>query len=131
SLADWKDSKILVVAFLGTECPLANLYAPRLAELATKWEPKGVAFVGINSNQQDSITEVAAHAQQHHILFSALKDPGNKIADQFHAARTPEVFVLDADRVVRYRGRIDDQYGIGFQKPKATREDLSAALEEL
>ncbi len=131
ALADWKDSKVLVVAFLGTECPLANLYAPRLAALATTWEPKGVAFVGINSNQQDSITEVAAHAQLHHIPFPILKDPANKIADQFRAARTPEVFVLDAGRVVRYCGRIDDQYGIGYQKPKATRADLVTALEEL
>ncbi len=69
SLADWADSKLVVVAFLGTECPLANLYVPRLTELAADFESKGVAFVGINANQQDSITEVAAHAQRHKIPF--------------------------------------------------------------
>ena len=131
SLADWSDAKLVVVAFLGTECPLANLYVPRLAELAGQFESRGVVFVGINSNQQDSLTEVASHAQRHRVPFAVLKDPANTIADRFGAVRTPEVFVLDGDRVVRYWGRIDDQYGIGYQKPEITRNDLQLAIEEL
>ena len=47
--------KIVVLAFLGTECPLAKLYAPRLAELAKEYEPKGVVFLGIDSNRQDAV----------------------------------------------------------------------------
>ena len=46
--------KVVVIAFLGTECPLASLYAPRLAELARAYEKKGVAFFGVDSNQQDA-----------------------------------------------------------------------------
>jgi hypothetical protein len=65
------------------------------------------------------------------IPFPVLKDPGNSIADQFGGARTPEVFVLDEDRVVRYCGRIDDQFGIGYQKKEANRNDLQQAVEEL
>ena len=64
-----------------------------------------------------------------------LKDAGNKVADQFGAERTPEVFVLDKDRVVRYHGRVDDQYGftdgVGYQRPEATRDDLAEAINEL
>jgi peroxiredoxin len=131
SLKDWAEAKLVVVAFVGTECPLANLYQPRLAELAKKFETQGVSFIAINSNYQDSITEVGAHAQRHNIPFPVLKDPGNKVADQFAAARTPEVFVLDRDRVVRYCGRIDDQFGIGYQKKEANRNDLQLAVEEL
>jgi peroxiredoxin len=131
SLAELKDAKVVVVAFLGTECPLANVYAPRLIELAKKFEPQGVAVLGINANQQDSITEVGAHAQKHKIPFHVLKDPGNKVADQFGAVRTPEMFVLDQDRVVRYWGRVDDQYGIGYQKKEPSRKDLEVAIEEL
>ncbi len=131
SLDDLKDAKLVVVAFMGTECPLANLYTPRLAALAKKLEDRGVAFLGINSNQQDSITEVSAHAQRHNIPFHVLKDPGNKVADAFGAVRTPEMFVLDKDRVVRYWGRIDDQFGVGFQKEEPTRNDLEVAIDEL
>lgn len=131
SLNDLKDSKVVVVAFLGTECPLANVYAPRLIELAAKYQPQGVAILGINANQQDSITEVAAHAQKFKIPFHVLKDPGNKVADQFGAIRTPELFVLDKDRIVRYCGRVDDQYGIGYQRNEPSRKDLEVAIEEL
>ncbi len=131
SLKDFSDAKLVVVAFLGTECPLANVYVPRLAELSARWKEKGVAFVGMNSNQQDQITEVATHAQKFEIPFPVLKDPGNEIADRLGATRTPEVFLLDGDRVVRYHGRIDDQYGVGFQRPKIGHNDLEMAIEEL
>ncbi|MBL9125541.1 MAG: redoxin domain-containing protein [Planctomycetaceae bacterium] len=135
SLEDFADSKVLVVVFLGNECPLAKLYAPRLVELSKEFADKGVAFVGINSNSQDSITELAAYARQHAVEFPLLKDPGNAIADRFGAVRTPEAFVLDQDRVVRYRGRIDDQYGFqtgaGYAKPQLTRRDLAEAVSEI
>ena len=134
ALHDFANRDIVVVAFVGTECPLAKLYGPRLAEIAAKFGDK-VAFVGIDSNQQDSIQEIASFAQRHKIEFPILKDPGNKVADAFHAVRTPEVFVLDKDRVVRYWGRIDDQYGfadgLGYQRPTPSRNDLVEAVEEL
>lgn len=131
SLAQAKDAKLVVVAFLGTECPLAKLYGPKLAKLAKTFEPRGVAFLGVDSNAQDSIAAMAAFARVHEIEFPFLKDLGNKVADQFGAERTPTVFVLDAERVVRYWGRIDDQYGIGFQRDKAKSNDLVNALEEV
>ncbi|HZV07114.1 MAG TPA: redoxin domain-containing protein [Gemmataceae bacterium] len=131
SLDDCKDKKFVVVAFLGTECPLANRYAGRLTELAKEFEPKGVAFLGIISNQQDSISKIADLVKEQKVTFPLLKDVGNTVADRFEASRTPEVFVLDGKRIVRYRGRIDDQFGIGYARPKPTRRDLAAALEEL
>jgi peroxiredoxin len=131
ALADAKQSKCVVVAFLGAECPLAKLYAPRLQSLADDYRSRGVTILGIDSNAQDSIAELAAYARQHKIDFPLLKDPGAIVADQFGARRTPEVFVLDQQRIVRYHGRIDDQYGIGFMRPKPKRQDLRIALDEL
>jgi peroxiredoxin/mono/diheme cytochrome c family protein len=131
ALADLKERKLVVLAFLGTECPLVQLYGGRLGELAEQFEPQGVTFWGINSNSQDSITEIAAYARRHGITFPILKDQGNRIADQVGAKRTPEVFVLDGQRVVRYHGRIDDQFGIGYQRDEPDRADLRLALEEL
>jgi peroxiredoxin len=135
SLDEWADAKLVVVAFLGTECPLAKLYAPRLEELHEKFADQGVAFLGIDANRQDSITELAAFARVHGLAFPLLVDAGNEVADKLGALRTPEVFVLDRDRKVRYWGRIDDQYGqgssSGYARPKAQRHDLAAALDEL
>ena len=131
SLSDFQDSRLVVAVFLGTECPLAKLYAPRLAKLSVEFSSQGVSFIGINSNQQDSLTEIAGHARQHGITFPILKDLSNEFADQMGAERTPEVFVWDSTGKVRYRGRIDDQFGVGYVRNQPTSHDLRTALEEL
>ena len=131
ALKDWADMKAVVVVFLGTECPLAKQYGGRLADLAARYGAKGVAFVGINANQQDSLAEIDHYVREQKIAFPILKDPGNQVADQFGAKRTPEAFVLDAKGVVRYWGRIDDQYGIGYARNEPTKSFVAKALDEL
>ncbi|QDU30207.1 thiol-disulfide oxidoreductase [Anatilimnocola aggregata] len=128
SLADVKDQKVIVLAFLGCECPLAGQYAQTLQKLATKHAADGVTVWGIFSNQQDSLAEVAQFAKTLRIEFPLLKDPGNVIADQFQATRTPEIVVLDGKHVVRYHGRIDDQFTYGKQRPKAEHDYLGDAI---
>ncbi|HJT30515.1 MAG TPA: M56 family metallopeptidase [Pirellulales bacterium] len=131
SLNDVADREVVVVVFLGAECPLAKQYAPSLQSLWQKYQARGVAVIGINSNQQDTPTELGHYARQHGISFPLLKDPGNRIADQFHAQRTPEAFVLDRDRTVRYWGRIDDQFGVGYARHEPTRHYLADAIDDL
>ena len=82
SLSDYAKSKLVVIAVTGTDCPLVKLYGPRLQQLAKKYESKNVAFLGLNANQQDSVTAVAAYARLHKITFPILKDPGNVLADK-------------------------------------------------
>jgi peroxiredoxin/mono/diheme cytochrome c family protein len=130
-LAEWSDKKAVVLVFLGVECPVARQYGERLAALAAKYGPLGAAFVGIDSNQQDSLAEIAHFAREFKIEFPILKDAGNVVADQVGALRTPEVFLLDAERKVRYWGRIDDQNGVGYSRPRPLKQDLAAALDEL
>lgn len=134
-LGDYDDKKLVVAVFMGIECPLAKLYAPRLEELSQEFSPQGVQFLMIDSNQQDTITELGAFARINKLTFPVLKDPNNAVADLFRAERTPEVFVLDAEGKVRYNGRIDDQYGLGgnsgYARPEIKRRDLAVALEEL
>ncbi len=135
-LSDFADKKLVVVAFMGTECPLAKLYGPRLAALEDEFADKSVALVVVDSNQQDSIAEIAHYARLHGIACPVLKDVNNVIADQFGAIRTPEMFVLDQDRVIRYWGRVDDQFGfqgngIAYQREEPKRRDLAVAIEEL
>ena len=131
AMAASKQSRAIVIAFLGTQCPLAGRYAPRLAELEEKYRGKHVQFFGIDSNQQDSLAEIAHFVQLHRIPFPVCKDPGNKIADQLGATRTPEAFVLDAAGVVRYWGLIDDQFGVGYAHDKAKRRYVDDALSDV
>jgi mono/diheme cytochrome c family protein len=56
---------------------------------------------------------------------------GNELADRLGVERTPEAFVLDSDRLVRYRGRVDDQFGFGVHRPAPSRRDLVAAIDQL
>src|SRR6187455_1510811 len=129
SLAEFADKKAVVVAFLGVECPLAKQYAVRLAELSAKYEPRGVAFLALDPNEQDGATAIGHAAKAAKILFPFGKDVGNAIADRFGAERTPEVFVLDGKRGIVYRGRVDDQFGVGYQRPQPTAQYLKDALE--
>jgi peroxiredoxin len=131
ALHDVAGKQATVIAFLGTECPLAKWYGPRLAELADKYAAQGVTFIGIDSNRQDSLSEISAYARTSGIKFPLLKDTGNTVADAIGATRTPEVFLIDKDQVVRYSGRIDDRSGIGFVRDKATHDYLVAALDAL
>jgi peroxiredoxin len=131
ALEDLADAKLVAVLFVGTECPLARLYAPRLNKLAADYADKQVRLVAIDSNVQDSAEDIAKYAADHSITFPVLKDADNVVADQFAAERTPEVFLLDEKRVVRYRGRIDGQYQPGVQKVKNPRSDLTIAIDEL
>jgi peroxiredoxin len=120
--------KILVVAFMGVECPLANLYGPRLVELEHRFHDQSVGFVAINSNAQDTLDAVRDQARSLRITFPVLKDAGNAVADLFGAGRTPEVFVLDEKRTVRYHGAIDDQYGYRHRRSQPIKRYLSDAL---
>jgi peroxiredoxin len=131
SLADCKDSKAIVVLFLGTECPINNQYLPRLAELHEQYAPKGVVFVGINSNVHDTNVRIEAHAKANKIPFPVLKDSGNVVADDLGARRTPEAFVLSPTGRILYQGRIDDQIGIGYRRKAPTRQELVEALNEV
>jgi peroxiredoxin len=134
-LAELADKPLVVVAFLGVECPLSRQYAPRLQELSDSYAARGVAFVGIDANSQDSLTDMSNFAQQFGIKFPLLKDRDQSVADQFATLRNPEVFVLDAQRTIRYRGRIDDQYGLGsssgYARTQIKIRNLGDALDEL
>jgi len=125
-------SQPVVLVFLGTECPLANLYAPRLAELARQTEPRGVRFLAIDPVPQDASAALAHFTHEHRLPFPMVKDPDARVAARCGATRTPQVVLIDAGRRVRYRGRIDDQYVPGGKnRGKPTRHDLAEAIRDV
>lgn len=120
---------LTVVCFLGVECPLARLYAPRLNRLAGEFPQ--VRFLGVDSNRQDSTDELRRFRDETGLSFPVAKDHDARLADLLTATRTPEVVVLDSLGIVRYRGRIDDQYVPGIAKGEPNRNDLRESLQEL
>ena len=103
-LNDFGNHQFLVIAFLGTECPLAKQYAVRLMDLEKKFGPKGIGFIGVDPNVQDSLSEMEEWIKEIGLTFPLLKDNEAKLADTLGATRTPEIFVVDHDGIVRFRG---------------------------
>lgn len=97
-----------VVLFLATQCPIATDYAERIVALVKAYDEKNVQFIGINSNKQEKVEEIAEYNEKYGFEFHVLKDMENKIADYFGARRTPEVFLLDTERVLCYAGAFDN-----------------------
>lgn len=127
SLSDFKDSKGIVVMFIATQCPVSNAYNERMVALYNDYKPKGFAFVGINSNKQESVEEIKGHSQKHHFEFPVLKDWNNVIADRFDASVTPEIYILNSNFEELYHGRIDDTR----RESDVKSQDLRAALNEI
>jgi peroxiredoxin len=123
--------RLHVLCFLGTECPLARVYGPRLQRLADRYADRGVEFLGIVSTVQDSMDDIKAYVDEHGIQFPVLKDYDQQVAVQAGATRTPEMFIVDRDGVIQYQGRIDDQYQPGIARNEAQTHDLQDAIDEL
>ena len=126
-LSDFKKSKATVIMFIATQCPVSNGYNTRMAQLYTNYKDKGVTFLGINSNVQESVDEIKDHAKSNKLDFIILKDKNNIIADKFDASFTPEIYVLNSNSEILYHGRIDDSRRESDVKTK----DLRAALDEI
>lgn len=125
---EFADAKWKVVCFLGTECPIAQFYGPRLQELETEFRDDGVRVIGVISNLQDSVKDIEAYVAKHYLNYPIIKDEGQTLAKQFGATRTPEVFLVDAKGAVQYQGRIDDQYTPGIARDKPIKQYLREAL---
>lgn len=131
SLYSFKDNRALVLAFLGADCPLCNLYVPTLLELEKKYRGKDVQFLAIYAHEHEDLDRIAMHASDRDVPFPVLKDCGQRLADALGIARVPAVAVLDKEFILRYRGRIDDRYGVAARKAKANRDDLAQAIDDV
>ncbi|HTR81176.1 MAG TPA: thioredoxin family protein [Bacteroidota bacterium] len=127
SLTDYKDAKAVVVMFIATQCPVSNGYNTRMVSLYNDYKEKGVVFLGINSNKQESVEEVKEHAKEHGFEFTVLKDDKNVVADKFGATVTPEIYVISPSLDILYHGRIDDSR----RELDVTTHDLRDALDAI
>lgn len=130
TLSDYKESRAVVVVFIGTQCPYSNAFNHVMADLSTKYQPKGVVFLGINANKTEPLEQVKSHAEQKGLDFTVLKDNGSEVADRFGAMVTPEAFLIDpADWSVRYHGALGNSHQPTTKASATNGEELSAALD--
>lgn len=113
SLADFSRSPLMVVIFMCNHCPYVIHISSALAELAEEFMPRGVSFVGINSNDTqaypaDSFDKMKEEKALRGYPFAYLWDESQAVARAYDAACTPDIYVFDAERKLAYRGQFDE-----------------------
>jgi peroxiredoxin len=132
SLSDFAGAPALVVMFMCNHCPFVKHLADGLAAFGREYQGKGVAIVGINSNDpagypDDSPERMVHEAEERGYTFPYLFDETQEVAQAYHAACTPDFYVFDKDRKLVYRGQFDSsrpQSGV-----PVTGEDLRRAVD--
>jgi len=132
SLADVADAPALLAIFLCNHCPYVKHLADAIAGFASEYMPRGLAVVGISSNDvanypADSPEQMVAEAEMRGYRFPYLYDETQEVAKAYRAACTPEFYLFDGDRKLVYRGQFDSSRpdsGIPI-----TGEDLRAAAD--
>ena len=115
SIADFAEAGVLVVVFMGNHCPYARAYEQRLAKLAVHFREQNVAVIAICSNDgvlfpEDSFEQMIAKSEELNFAYLYLQDQTHSVARAYGAQRTPEAYLFDSDKVLRYHGAIDDNY---------------------
>lgn len=143
SLADFKDSKILVVIFTAVHCPTAEVYEGRIKKLVADYRDRGVAFVVIQPNSPkalrldemaytdlgDSLEDMKFRAEYRHFNFPFLYDgETQEVAREYGPVATPHVFVFDQERKLRYQGRVDSNPREAYAKVPDAANAIEAVL---
>jgi thiol-disulfide isomerase/thioredoxin len=141
-LKDYAGSKVLVIAFTCNHCPTAQLYESRIKQLAADYKDRGVALVAIEPNNPnavrldemgytdvgDSFEEMKIRAKYRKFNFPYLYDgETQKISRAYGPSATPHLFIFDADRKLRYEGRVDNNP----REPLVTVKDARNAIDAL
>lgn len=113
SIEEYGDKKAVVVMFSCNHCPYVKAYEDRFVELQRDYKDKGVVLIAINPNDdkkypEDSFENMKIRAREKGFNFPYLRDESQEVARAYGSERTPEVFVFDEKRALRYHGRIDD-----------------------
>jgi peroxiredoxin len=132
SLSTFSDKQIVVLLFMANRCPTARVYTDRLKAIQADYAPKGVQLVGVNSDNQyffslEALTKMVEVASEREFNFPYIKDTDQSLAKRYGALVTLHAFVLDKERKLRYRGRVDDSR----DPAKVTTSDLRNALDDL
>lgn len=145
TLAEYSSSKILVIVFTCNHCPTAQLYETRLKKLVSDYAGKGVAFVAIEPNDpdavrldelgytdvSDSFEEMKIRSEYRHFNFPYLYDGATQaVSNAYGPKATPHVFVFDAQRKLRFEGRIDNSQRESLVKTPDTRNAIDALLAD-
>jgi len=132
SLSSFQDRRLLVLLFISNGCPTVKACQDRMIRIQKDYSERKVQLVALNSNNSylspaDTYAEMVLRNQEKSFNFPYVKDEDRTVAKAYGALCTPHVFLLDEERKLRYRGRIDDSRN----PERVTVNDLRNAIEDL
>jgi len=133
SLKSFSDNKALAIVFSCNHCPYVQAYEARMVQLQRDYLPKGASLVAINSNDdegypEDSFENMVTRSREKGFNFPYLRDETQEIARKYGAICTPHIFLFNEQRVLSYKGRIDDNRNPNDVKSHDLRNAIAAVL---
>jgi len=133
SLKSFSDKKALAIVFSCNHCPYVQAYEGRMVQLQRDYLPNGASLVAINSNDdagypEDSFENMIARSKEKGFNFPYLRDETQEIARKYGAICTPHIFLFNQQRVLSYKGRIDDNRNPTDVKSHDLRNAIDAVL---
>ena len=116
--------KTVVLSFISYHCDTTWRYERRMGKLIGDYGRKGVVFLNVNSNANDTPEGIRKYVEARNLIIPLLKDTGNRVADYFNTQVTPTFYVIDSAGVLRYRGSYDDNR----EERQATNQYVTPAL---
>jgi cytochrome oxidase Cu insertion factor (SCO1/SenC/PrrC family) len=127
SLSQFK-GKTVVLSFISYHCDTTWRYEKRMGKLIGDYGRKGVVFLNVNSNANDTPEGIKKYVEARNLTIPLLKDTGNRVADYFNTQVTPTFYVLDKEGVLRYRGSYDDNREENSAKKQYVTPALDAVM---
>jgi peroxiredoxin len=133
SLDSFKDKDVLCIIFSCNHCPYVKAVEDRINRIAKDYFSKSFAMIVINPNDdseypEDSFDGMKKRAEEKGFVFPYVRDESQETARLYDAVCTPDIYLYDKNRILRYRGRIDDSWK---DETKVTRKELRMAIDEL
>jgi thiol-disulfide isomerase/thioredoxin len=127
---EFGEKKILVIIFMCNHCPYVKAVIERLVLIQEKYFGRGVQLIGINPNDviaypEDSFENMVLFAKKYSVNFPYLLDETQETAGKYEAVCTPDIYVYDEKRILKYRGRLDDNWK---EEVQVKSKDLESAI---
>jgi peroxiredoxin len=136
TLNGFNEKKILVLIFMCNHCPYVKAVIERFIRIQNKYDAGGVQLIGISPNDvisypEDSFENMKLFAKKYSMNFPYLFDDTQETAKKYEAVCTPDIYVYNNKRILKYRGRLDDNWkDESFVKSKDLESALDLLLEE-
>ena len=125
-----KTNDVVVLIFVGIDCPISNRYAPEVRKLCERFASQEVSFWLVQPDPDVTAKEVRKHLKEFNYPCEALRDPKHHLVKKAQATKVPECAVFNRAGELIYHGRINNRYAdFGRARPQATEHELRDSIE--